>query len=80
MSRTFALLTLTLSLSFGAAACGGSDGPSCGKVVDHVGKLTGLDLSADQRKGAIAKCEKEPAAKRACVLKADSVEAMMGCK
>lgn len=78
--RTIALLsTLVLSLSF-AAGCGGSDAPSCAKVVDHIGKLMEMEIPADERPAAIAKCEKEPAAKRACALKATSVEQLMACK
>ena len=76
---TLVTLTLALPLVLGAAACGDDDA-SCGKVVDHVGKLMGMEVPKEQRAQAIAKCEKEPASKRACALKATSVEALMACK
>ncbi|MBE7448151.1 MAG: hypothetical protein HS111_04460 [Kofleriaceae bacterium] len=80
MFRTLAL-TVTLALSLTAsAACGGGDDASCGKAVDHAAKLMEVEIPADQRKAAIAKCEKEPASKRACAIKAKSVEDLMACK
>lgn len=78
--RTIALVsTLLLSLTLGAG-CGGDDAPSCGKVVDHIGKLMEMEIPADQKPEMIAKCEKEPASKRACALKATTVEQLMACK
>jgi hypothetical protein len=77
--RTIALLsTLVLSLTFGAGC--GDDAPSCSKVVDHIGKLMGMEIPADQKPGMIAECEKEPASKRACAMKATTPDQLMACK
>lgn len=80
MFRTLALFALSLPLTLGTVACGGDGGPSCAKLVDHVGKVMGVDIPADQRAPAIAKCEKEPASKRSCAMKATTPEQLMACK
>jgi hypothetical protein len=61
------------------SACSKGDA-SCADVVDHVQKITKLDLPAELRKGAIEKCEQQPASMRACAMKADSMEALQACK
>ncbi len=80
MFRTLALFALSLPLTLGTVACGSDDGPSCAKLVDHIGKVMGVDIPADQRGPAIAKCEKEPASKRTCAMKATTPEQLMACK
>jgi NAD(P)H-nitrite reductase large subunit len=55
-------------------------GGSCSDVVDHVEKISGFDIPADKRQAAIDKCEKEPAAKRECAMKAENLGDLMKCK
>ena len=82
MFRTPTLLfTLAITLTLGAAGCGSKDsGPSCAKLLDHTAKLMQIEFPAEDRPQAIANCEKEPPAKRACALKAKTVEELMACQ
>ena len=76
---TAAALGLTLAL----AACGGDDGPTCDKVVDHTMSLLPAELKANMgdKKQLIEQCKKETSKEeRACALKAKSMPDLMKCK
>ena len=76
---TLASLVVAVAALVSVPACSGG-GSSCEAVVDHVVKISGIDVPADAKKDAVAKCEKEPAAKRECVMKAESLDDLMKCK
>ncbi len=80
MLRIVTAALITAATAFTATACSKDEGPSCAQVVEHTAKLIGMELPADQRKEAVARCEKEPASVRSCALKSTTVEALMACK
>ncbi len=83
MTKFITATILTVTLAFGAAACGDDDA-SCEKVVDHTLKIMPPELAkqmGSDKKPLIEKCEKDMSKEqRACVLKAVDMEAMMKCK
>ena len=72
---------IALAAFASAPACKKGGGGSCADVTDHIEKITGIQIPADQRQGALDKCEKKMTPEqRACALKADNMGDLMKCK
>lgn len=83
--RTFinAITASVLALSLvTATGCGGDDGATCDKVVDHTLSIMPEEFKSQMgdKKELIAQCEKKTTPEgRECALKAKSMEDLMKC-